>query len=478
MGTKREIVEELDTMDGFERVRLADVADVVRGVTYKKDDATEKPTKGLIPILRANNIQDGTLELDGDLVYVPRDLVSDEQVLRKGDIVIATSSGSKDLVGKAAPMREDWHGSFGAFCAVVRPRKEIHPLYLVHFLGSPEYKDLIRDKALGVNINNLRRGDLEDLQIPLAPLPEQRRIVSAIETQLGRLDAAAARLHVAKAKLKRYKQAVLKAAVEGELVELEVRLSRGSKFEHASELLKIKDDNSEGQKRRAGRMWGSGHVPVLTDEERDRLPEGWAWTKVRALGYSPEDAVQVGPMSMKSEDFRDDGTPVLNVGCVKWGEFDETKLNYLPEAKAREFERYRIKPGDVLFTRSGTVGRCAVAQAHQDGWLMTFHLLRARTNPKKCLPDYLRTVFEGAPHILRQTKDASIGSTRAGFNTNLLAELDVPLPPMREQVRIVAAVEQSMERIRDIDTTLDAQLMQSTRLRQAVLKRAFEGRLV
>jgi hypothetical protein len=111
-------------------------------------------------------------------------------------------------------MREDWIGSFGAFCAAVRPRKAIHPLYLVHFLGSPEYKDLIRKKALGVNINNLRRGDLEELLIPLAPLPEQRRIVEAIELQLGRLDAAVARLHAAKAKLKRYKQAVLKAAIE------------------------------------------------------------------------------------------------------------------------------------------------------------------------------------------------------------------------------------------------------------------------
>lgn len=364
----------------------------------------------------------------------------------------------------------------GRGLSAVRPLNGTLSKFVLYYLRSIEAQ--IDELGTGTTFKAVSGKVLRELPFPLAPLPEQRRIVQAIETQLGRLDAAVARLQAAKARLKRYKQAVLKAAVEGELVELEVRLSRGSKFQHASELLKIKDDYIEGQKRRAGRMWGSGHVPNLTDEERDRLPEGWAWTKVRALGYSLEDAVQVGPMSMKSEDFRDDGTPVLNVGCVKWGEFDESKLNYLPEEKASEFDRYRIKQGDVLFTRSGTVGRCAVAQAHQDGWLMTFHLLRARTNPKKCLPDYLRTVFEGAPHIIRQTKDASIGSTRAGFNTNLLAELDVPLPPMREQVRIVAAVEQSMERVREMDSTLDAQLLQAGRLRQAVLKRAFEGRLV
>ncbi len=222
MRTTQEPLVVMDAIEQFERVRLADVADVVRGVTYKKGDATEKPAKGMIPILRANNIQDGVLEVEGELVYVPRDLVKDAQVLRKGDIVIATSSGSKDLVGKAAPVREDWIGSFGAFCAVVRPLGDIDPLYLVHFLGSPEYKDLIRKKALGVNINNLRRGDLEELQIPLAPLPQQRRIVEAIELQLGRLDAAVAGLVAAKAKLKRYKQAVLKAAFsEGEPTRLE-----------------------------------------------------------------------------------------------------------------------------------------------------------------------------------------------------------------------------------------------------------------
>ncbi len=441
------------------------------GEVFKPNRPRVSPAeKPKLPFIGMEHVEAHTMKLLGT---VPAASMKSSSVhFQPGDV----------LYGRLRPYlnkvyRPDFEGLCSAEFIVFPETKGVDSKYLQYFLNSNDFVAF----ASHLNEGDRPRVDFKQISpypFPLAPLPEQRRIVQAIETQLRRLDAAVARLQAAKARLKRYKQAVLKAAVEGELVELEVRLSRGSKFQHASELLKIKDDYIEGQKRRAGRMWGSGHVPNLTDEERDRLPEGWAWTKVRALGYSLEDAVQVGPMSMKSEDFRDDGTPVLNVGCVKWGEFDESKLNYLPEEKASEFDRYRIKQGDVLFTRSGTVGRCAVAQAHQDGWLMTFHLLRARTNPKKCLPDYLRTVFEGAPHIIRQTKDASIGSTRAGFNTNLLAELDVPLPPMREQVRIVAAVEQSMERVREMDSTLDAQLLQAGRLRQAVLKRAFEGRLV
>jgi type I restriction enzyme S subunit len=171
MEKRQKGVLEAEVIEDFERVRLADVADVIRGVTYKKDDARSKPENGVVPILRANNIQDGALELDGELVYVPSELIGKEQLLREGDIVIATSSGSKDLVGKAAPLRTRWMGSFGAFCAAVRPKEDIDPLYLAHFFEGPEYKALIRDKALGVNINNLRRGDLEELAIPLPPSP-------------------------------------------------------------------------------------------------------------------------------------------------------------------------------------------------------------------------------------------------------------------------------------------------------------------
>jgi len=82
------------------RVRLGDICEVVRGVTYKKDQASEQPAKGKVPILRATNIQDSALVLDSDLVYVPSDVVSEGQMLQVGDIVVATSSGSKHLVGK------------------------------------------------------------------------------------------------------------------------------------------------------------------------------------------------------------------------------------------------------------------------------------------------------------------------------------------------------------------------------------------
>lgn len=329
-------------------------------------------------------------------------------------------------------------------------------------------------------VPGLSRDDYNATEIFIPELDQQRCIVAEIEKQFSRLDEAVASLKRIKANLKRYRAAVLKAAVEGCLVPTEAELSRhaGRSYETAAELLKANEQMSslKQARRRAGRLWGAGHVPQLTTDEQSKLPEGWTWAKVRQLGPDSEDVVQVGPMSMRSEDFKEEGVPVLNVGCVQWGRFDETKRNFLPENIAENFSRYRIQPGDVLFTRSGTVGRCAVAKPHQRYWLMTFHLLRARPNPKCCLPEYLRAVFEGAAHIRRQTREASIGTTRAGFNTNLLANLDIPLPPMAEQQRIIAEVERRLSVIEELEAAVGANLTRADHLRQSVLGKAFAGK--
>src|SRR5262245_9366835 len=104
---------------GWASCSLGNILTIVRGVSYSKDDASNAPRAGMIPLLRATNI-DTELCLD-DCVYVPASYVDEEQRLREGDIVIAASSGSKSVVGKAAQLRHSWDGSFGAFCMCLRP---------------------------------------------------------------------------------------------------------------------------------------------------------------------------------------------------------------------------------------------------------------------------------------------------------------------------------------------------------------------
>src|SRR5690606_16268710 len=152
---------------------------VIRGVTYKKEQASNKPASGLIPIIRANNIQNG-LEFD-DLVYVPKDCVSKDQMLNQGDIVVAASSGSIRVVGKAAALRSEWVGSFGAFCFGLRPKEGVEPAFLEWFLQTSEYRNRVSKLAAGVNINNLRAKHIEETPISLPEIDEQRAIVAEIE---------------------------------------------------------------------------------------------------------------------------------------------------------------------------------------------------------------------------------------------------------------------------------------------------------
>ena len=128
--------------------------------------------------MRANNIN-GELNYDG-LIYIPSDLVRDEQVIREGDVLIAMSSGSADLVGKAAQAREDLGTTFGEFCGVVRSFTPALFDYFSFFFQTPFYRQQTRESGKGIGIQNLNQGSLSLLLVPIHP-PEQLRIVAKVD---------------------------------------------------------------------------------------------------------------------------------------------------------------------------------------------------------------------------------------------------------------------------------------------------------
>lgn len=196
----------------WEKKRLRDVLTVIRGVSYKKEQAKNEAFAGYVPILRATNIQD-RLTFD-ELVYVPRSNVSPEQQLRKGDIVVAASSGSRAVVGKAAQLNEDWNGSFGAFCFGLRPAPAVDARFIGWFLQTREYRNRVSELAAGVNINNLRARHIEETPIRLPSLYEQQRIAAEIEKQFTRLDAGVVSLKSTKARLQAYRDSFLNAVFD------------------------------------------------------------------------------------------------------------------------------------------------------------------------------------------------------------------------------------------------------------------------
>lgn len=160
--------------------RVGDLADQIRGVTYAKGDASDVPLDTHVTLLRAGNIGDSGLLMD-DLIFVPKVKVSPRQALQPNDVLIAASSGSLSVVGKAARIVEPINGSFGAFCKVLRPSPSVDPAYFAHFFRTSAYRRYISSVAAGANINNLRGEDLDRIEIPLPPLPEQRRIAAILD---------------------------------------------------------------------------------------------------------------------------------------------------------------------------------------------------------------------------------------------------------------------------------------------------------
>jgi type I restriction enzyme S subunit len=358
---------------------------------------------------------------------------------------------------------------------VLRPTCAVDPQYLFRYVLTDAFIERVTPQQTGTHYPATSDRVVLAEPIPLPPLAEQRRIIAAVEAVLARVEAARERLNRLPAMLKRFRQAVLATACSGRLT----ADWREEQPKLASAAVLLAQPNAKGDPgRRAGRLWGAGEIPELSEEERISLPDSWVWAKVRDLGDDPSEAVQVGPMSMQSKDFADKGVPVLNVGCVQWGQFDESKLDHMPEEKAGQFARYRIRAGDILFTRSGTIGRCAVAGKCQEGYLMTFHLLRARPTARKVLSRYLLFVFQGARHIRRQMEDAAIGSTRPGFNTNLLGGLDVPLLSLPEQHEIVRRVEALFRLADAIERRVAGATARADKLTQAILAQAFRGELV
>lgn len=161
-------------------VRVSEIAEQVRGVSYGKEDASLTALPGYLPVLRAGNITDEGLIFD-DLVFVPAARISAKQRIRRNDVMIAASSGSLDVVGKAARALSDYDGGFGAFCKVLRPNTNVDPAYFAHFFKTPHYRRRVSALAAGININNLRNEHLDDMRIPLPPLPEQRRIAEVLD---------------------------------------------------------------------------------------------------------------------------------------------------------------------------------------------------------------------------------------------------------------------------------------------------------
>ena len=291
---------------------------------------------------------------------------------------------------------------------------------------------------------------LEKEFIPLPPLAEQERIVAKIEALFSQLDAGVAALRRIQAALKRYKASVLKAACEGRLVGQDPT-----------------DEPAEALLRRLGKA-------PLVDDDLPALPEGWCWVRVGEVAeINPKDAlIRTLP----------DSLPVSFVPMAAVDAYLGIVLNPEEQPLGKVRKGYtQFSNGDVLFAKITPCmenGKAAIAYdlLNNRGFGSTeFHVLRP------CKAVNAQWLF----HFIRQERFRS--EAKAHFTgtagqlrvpITFLSNYQMPLPPLIEQQRIVVEIEHRLSIIVEVESIVSALLARSARLRQAILKQAFEGKLV
>jgi type I restriction enzyme S subunit len=353
--------------------------------------------------------------------------------------------------------------------------------YLLYALRSAGLQEQMRRHIRASSQPDLGLEYIRQLEISLAPLAEHQRIVAAIEQQFTRLDAGVAALKSAQTRLKRYRAAVLKAAVEGKLTE--AWRAEHPDTEPASVLLQRILAERRARWGVDMRMKGKDPAKVRYEEsagpdttDLPALPEGWCWASVEQLTNV------VGGVT-KGRNLAGRSTvelPYLRVANVQRG-FLDLEIMKTIEVPTDEIDRYLLHEGDVVLTEGGDadkLGRAALWQGQIQPCIHQNHIFRARLIDQRMPPQWLVTYAnseQGQAYFLEASKQTT---NLASINLTQLRNCPVPLPSLVEQERIIAEVERRLSVVSELEATVEANLKRAERLRQSILREAFAGRLV
>lgn len=414
---------------------------------------SEKPD---LPFIGMEHVEAHTMKLLGT---VPASTMKSSAVhFQPGDV----------LYGRLRPyLNKVYRPDFEGLCSaefIVFPKTEgVDSRYLQYFLNSSTFVSF----ATHLNTGDRPRVDFDQLapyEFPLAPIDQQKHIVAEIEKQFSRLDEAVANLKRVKANLKRYKAAVLKAAVEGRLVETEAEIARreGRSFETGEQLLQRILETRRSQWKGKGK-YKEPAAPDTTD--LPELPEGWVWSNFERAA----ERVTVGHVGSMKDEYVEQGIPFLRSQNVRANRYDPEGLKFISERFHRQLAKSTLRLGDIVVVRSGSVGvSCVIPDQLPEANCSDLVIVKS---PRAVLPDfgayYMNSVVE------TRVAAGKVGIALTHFNTQSVAELPLPVPPLAEQHRIVAEIDRRLSIIRETEGQVDANLQRAERLRQSVLSRGF-----
>jgi type I restriction enzyme S subunit len=369
--------------------------------------------------------------------------------------------------------------------AIVPSDPAISP-WVLYGCQAPDFQDQIQSAASATTIAIVNKSRFSKLELPLAPLPEQRRIVSALDSYFTRLDAAEQALARVQANLKRYRASVLQAAVEGRLVPGEAELAReeGRDYEPAEELLRrilverrknweeaeLENMRARGKEPKSDKRKAKYKEPVAPDTSGlPELPEGWCWAGLAQLGEVARGKSKHRPRN--DPRLLDGPYPFIQTGEVRRadGYIESFEATYSEFGLAQS----RLWPeGTLCITIAANIAETGILRF------------------SACFPDSVVGFLSSGGYVLTRFVELFLRTARAeldrfapataqkNINLQTLNALAVPLPPEAEQERIVSGVDELLSVARHSELDVHRSTERLTRLRQSILKWAFEGKLV
>lgn len=341
--------------------------------------------------------------------------------------------------------------------------------YVAHALRGSSQRILRQCSKHGTTVASVDTNALLDFEIPMVGFDEQEAVVAELEKQFSRLDEAVANLQRVKANLKRYKASVLKAAVEGRLVETEASLAHreGRNYETGTQLLQRILEFRRSNLSAKGKFKEPAESKTTDQSE---LPEGWARG---TFGHLCQ--VQ-GGFAFKSNSYQPNGVPLVRIsnlvnGVVKVG--DNTV--YLSEEFLKRFSDFRLQKGDTLIAMSGaTTGKMATYTL-DDSALLNQRVGRFRPVAASLLDaGYISLLaMQAGGKVLSD----AYGAAQPNISPTEIEAIPVGVPPFSEQTRIVAEVDRHLSIIREVESEVDNNLKRAQALRQATLTQAFSSKL-
>lgn len=401
---------------------LAELTEFRRGLTYKKTDEVERSDNG---VLRANNVDLDTGRLDlSDIRYIdPSVDVADSKRLVPESLLICTASGSKAHLGKAAYIDGSADFAFGGFMGLLVPHESVVAKYLWYFTRSTTYFDFIDGLSSGTNINNLNFRDLGQLQVPVPPLEEQKRIVAVLDQAFAALDRARTLAEANLADAQRFMESFVErqlANSAGAAVTLQELLDTGSIISHL--------DGNHGSE------------------------------------YPRKD------------EFVAEGVPYISANCIEGDEIDFACAKYLAPKRAAKIRKGIAHDRDVLFAHNATVGPVVLLRTDYEEVILSTSLTYYRCEPTKIVPEFLVYEMRGAS-FRRQYERVMDQATRSQVPITAQRKFVHTIPVVAKQVELAKECSKVETFSRQLAMRYAAQLADLATLRQSLLQKAFSGQL-